>query len=299
MHENIFRLFDWRLRRRKTSVTDTFRKATCHFERSRALRFHIVKLALSAGIVFGITIHPNSAYSSSTAQPVSEASIAQLPAGTTLRLRTSKTALHALVQSHDGDASVFKKLAEQAAIAHALPVDYFLRLISQESGFNPNSVSPAGAQGIAQFMPATATDRGLKDPFDPTEALPKSAELLNEFKMHFGNLGLAAAAYNAGPERVRRWLAGESRLPQETLNYVWIVTGREAAEWAAPNAGALSVISAAPRIRFRTPRRDWEAELLATMQSASSKGVVPVSTSAGAAKEKNALCPSCIVRQFY
>ena len=114
------------------------------------------------------------------------------------------------------------------------PVDYFLRLISQESGFNPNSISRAGAQGIAQFMPATASDRGLKDPFDPAEALPKSAELLNELKEHFGNLGLAAAAYNAGPERVRKWLAGESRLPQETLNYVRIVTGREAADWAGP-----------------------------------------------------------------
>ena len=97
-----------------------------------------------------------------------------------------------------------KKMAEDAATAHTLPVGYFLRLIRQESGFDPNSVSRAGAQGIAQFMPATASERGLKDPFDPTEALPKSAELLNELKQHFGNLGLAAAAYNAGPDRIHR-----------------------------------------------------------------------------------------------
>jgi hypothetical protein len=128
---------------------------------------------------------------------------------------------------------------------------------------------------------------------------------LNEFKQHFGNLGLAAAAYNAGPERVRRWLAGEARLPQETLNYVRIVTGREAADWTGSNAGALGVTDggarpAASRIRAATNRRDWEAKLLATIQSAaSSRGEVPVSTTIAADKDKRALCPSCIVQQFY
>ncbi len=83
---------------------------------------------------------------------------------------------------HAETDSELKKMAEQAATTHTLPTDYFMRLIRQESGFNPNSLSHAGAQGIAQFMPATAFDRGLKDPFDPAEALPKSAELLNELR---------------------------------------------------------------------------------------------------------------------
>ena len=64
------------------------------------------------------------------------------------------------------------------------------------------------AQGIAQFMPGTANERGLLDPFNPVQALPKSAEFLSELRNQFGNLGLAAAAYNAGPRRVQEWLAG-------------------------------------------------------------------------------------------
>jgi Transglycosylase SLT domain len=305
MYENIFRFFDWRLRRQNTSATDNSRKETCR-HRHGHWRFDVMTLALLGSIMLDVAVNPSSMRAAQRSRPASsEVSIAQLPAGTMLRLRTSKAALRHLIQAHDGDASTFRKLASDSAIAHALPVDYFLRLISQESGFNPNSVSRAGAQGIAQFMPATASDRGLKDPFDPAEALLKSAELLNEFKQHFGNLGLAAAAYNAGPERVRRWLAGETGLPLETLNYVRIVTGREAADWAAPNAGALGIIGGsvrltASRIRTGTSRRNWEAELLTTMQSATSnKSATPVSATAGADKDKPALCPSCIVQSFY
>jgi hypothetical protein len=66
-------------------------------------------------------------------------------------------------------------------------------------------------------MPATAADRLLLDAFDPAQALPKSAEFLRELRAQFGNLGLAAAAYNAGPQRVQDWLAGKRRLPSETL----------------------------------------------------------------------------------
>ena len=57
-------------------------------------------------------------------------------------------------------------------------------------------------------MPGTANERGLLDPFNPVQALPKSAEFLSELRDQFGNLGLAAAAYNAGPRRVQEWLAG-------------------------------------------------------------------------------------------
>jgi hypothetical protein len=80
-------------------------------------------------------------------------------------------------------------------------------------------------------MPMTAAARFLRDPFDPAEALPKSAEFLRELQEQFGNLGLAAAAYNAGPARVRDWLAGRRTLPSETQAYVRIVTGRRAEEW--------------------------------------------------------------------
>jgi hypothetical protein len=129
-------------------------------------------------------------------------------------------------------------LVESAAQAHGLPFEFFARLIWQESRFQPNAVGPMTrngqrAQGIAQFMPGTASERGLFDPFDPVSALPKSAEFLEELHATFGNLGLAAAAYNAGPRRVRDWLDGRGGLPAETRNYVIKVTGRSAEEWAA------------------------------------------------------------------
>jgi len=108
-----------------------------------------------------------------------------------------------------------------------------MRLIWQESRFDVDAVSRAGAQGVAQFMPKTAIQSGLGNAFDAVEAIPKSAELLRNLKNQFGNLGLAAAAYNAGPKRVQDWLAGRGSLPIETQTYVRIVTGHTASEWAS------------------------------------------------------------------
>ena len=122
-------------------------------------------------------------------------------------------------------------LMQQQAETRGLPPMPFVRLIWRESRFNPNAVSPKGAQGIAQFMPGTATDRGLDDPFEPKSAIVHSASLLADLKREFGNFGLAAAAYNAGEERVRGWLAGNRILPDETERYVMFVTGRAAEEW--------------------------------------------------------------------
>src|SRR5262249_31080386 len=81
--------------------------------------------------------------------------------------------------------------------------------------------------------PYTAAERGLLDPFDPVQALPKSAEFLKELWGQFGNLGLAAAAYNAGPRRVREWLDGGGYMPGETRNYVSAITGLTVDDWAA------------------------------------------------------------------
>ena len=120
----------------------------------------------------------------------------------------------------------------KAAAAHDLPLDFFVRLIRQESNFDPNSVSHAGALGFAQFMPGTARWRGLADPFEPLQALDELARWLRELREQFGNLGLAAAAYNAGPRRVQDWLAGRGGLPGETRAYVRIITGRDAEDWA-------------------------------------------------------------------
>ena len=133
-------------------------------------------------------------------------------------------------------------MIESAARANDLPIDYFARVIWQESRFQPDVVGPRTrngqrAQGIAQFMPATAAERRLLNPFDPVEALPKSAEFLAELRTQFGNLGLAAAAYNAGPQRLRDFLAGTRTLPAETRNYVRAITGISVDEWAQPAKG--------------------------------------------------------------
>jgi hypothetical protein len=129
-------------------------------------------------------------------------------------------------------------MIESAARAQNLPLEFFARVIWQESRFQPDVVGPRTrsgdrAQGIAQFMPRTAAERGLFDPFDPVQALPKSAEFLRELADQFGNLGLAAAAYNAGPGRLREFLSGRRPLPAETRHYVLAITGIPVDEWAS------------------------------------------------------------------
>jgi hypothetical protein len=131
-----------------------------------------------------------------------------------------------------------------AAAANDLPAAFFMRLIWQESRFNPASISPAGAQGIAQFMPETARLNRLEDPFNPHEAIVKSAQLLRELNRQFGNLGFAAAAYNAGPGRVRDWLAAHRLLPDETQAYVRLVTGRTIEEWTSGQNVSLNLPAA-------------------------------------------------------
>jgi hypothetical protein len=142
-------------------------------------------------------------------------------------------------------ASICDALAAAAA-ENDLPVDFFARLIWQESRFDPTAVSRAGAQGVAQFMPATANARGLADPFDPIEAIAHSAKLLRDLRRELGNLGLAAAAYNAGPRRVRDWLAGRRGLPRETDAYVRIVTGQSPEQWARAGHAEMHVAHPVP-----------------------------------------------------
>ena len=128
-------------------------------------------------------------------------------------------------------------MIELAAQGEGLPLEFFARAIWQESRFQSDAVGPVTrygqrAQGIAQFMPGTANERRLLDPFDPVQALPKSAEFFRELRGQFGNLGLAALAYNAGPRRVQEWLAGSGPMPQQTRNYVSAITGTPVHDWA-------------------------------------------------------------------
>ncbi len=155
-------------------------------------------------------------------------------------------------------------MIESAAKANDLPLEFFARVIWQESRFQSDAVGPVTrngqrAQGIAQFMPGTASERRLLDPFDPVQALPKSAEFLSELRGQFGNLGLAAAAYNAGPRRLQEWLAGSGTMPQETRNYVAAITGTAVDDWAT--AGRKD------RLPDRAPRSSCR-ELMALLKRA-------------------------------
>lgn len=127
------------------------------------------------------------------------------------------------------------KLMENRARWRGINPHFIARLINIESRFSPNAVSPAGAEGIAQFIPATAKRRGLRNPYDPAAALTASIDFLAHLKARFGNLGLAAVAYNAGEGAASRFIAG-GRIPLETENYVLSITGRAAQEWRKPLA---------------------------------------------------------------
>lgn len=132
----------------------------------------------------------------------------------------------------DTSENTFSGTISAASRAAALPGEILARLLWVESRFHPFAVSSAGAQGVAQFMPGTAAERGLADPFDPEQAVPKAAQLLADLSARFSNIGLGVAAYNAGPGRIMRWLDGTACLPDETQRFVTAITGHSAEDWA-------------------------------------------------------------------
>lgn len=171
-----------------------------------------------------------------------------------------KTIENKLGKRAKGVCPLLDGIAKQAG----LPPLFFARLIWQESRFDANAISPKGAQGIAQFMPGTADLRGLIDPFEPKSALAASAAFLADLRAEFGNLGLAAAGYNAGPQRVRDWLSDDSRmLPAETRNYVAAITGRLPSDW---RPGAEAGDDAANQREPETPDATACARLVAALE---------------------------------
>jgi hypothetical protein len=144
-------------------------------------------------------------------------------------------AAHAAASVDDESASahLICEAVKTAAEENDIPIGFLVRLLWQESRFRAAEISSAGAQGIAQFMPQTAVEMGLQDPFDPMQAIPASAKFLRKLHNQFGNLGLAAAAYNAGGGRIEKWLARRGPLPAETRAYVKIITGHKAEAWTA------------------------------------------------------------------
>lgn len=126
--------------------------------------------------------------------------------------------------------SQYMNLAWQDAVDADIPPNAFVRQINLESGFNPNAISPAGAIGIAQFMPGTAADLGI-NPYDPVQSLRGAAGLMSHYAGWYrGNYAKALAAYNAGPGTVNWavWEGGwnwEAYLPWETQHYIRVILG--------------------------------------------------------------------------
>jgi hypothetical protein len=136
-------------------------------------------------------------------------------------------------QPHGVARNVMCGAVVSVARANDLPLPFFANLIWQESNFDVRSISRSGALGVAQFMPQTAHEFGLINPFEPLHSLYASAHFLRRLAAQFGNLGLAAMAYNAGPRRVIDWMARRGALPSETRDYVARITGRPPEQWVS------------------------------------------------------------------
>lgn len=114
--------------------------------------------------------------------------------------------------------ALYEPLIRQAEARHRLPPRLLQALVWQESRFNPMAISPAGAAGLAQLMPATARELGVTNRHDPAQNIDGGARYLRQMLDQFGAIHLALAAYNAGPGAVSR--AGGIPKNRETPGYV-------------------------------------------------------------------------------
>jgi soluble lytic murein transglycosylase-like protein len=125
-----------------------------------------------------------------------------------------------------GDVSRYDDIIRQHAASHGISVDLVRAVIQAESGFNPLAISPKGAMGLMQLMPATARELGVNDPFQPSDNIRGGvtylARLLARFKQ---NVELALAAYNAGPGSVDKY-GGVVPPYRETQAYVKKITAK-------------------------------------------------------------------------
>ncbi len=137
-------------------------------------------------------------------------------AGTTGTGTTTDTATSA--SSSLDPTTPYAELFQAAGAKYGVDPRLLAAVAKQESSYNPNAVSAAGAKGLMQLMPATARSLGVSDPLDPEQAVAGAAKLLRDLLREFGSTELALAAYNAGPGAVKRY----DGIPpySETQNYV-------------------------------------------------------------------------------
>jgi soluble lytic murein transglycosylase-like protein len=149
----------------------------------------------------------------------------QQPAAATNFAQTLATAQTPAVTAGAGDGSTpFGAEIDAAAARYGIDPSLLRGLVRQESGFDPRAHSSAGAMGLTQLMPATASSLGVTDPYDPVQSLDGGAHYLRQMLDRFGNdPAKALAAYNAGPGAVARF--GGVPPYAETQHYVQNILG--------------------------------------------------------------------------
>lgn len=182
-------------------------------------------------------------------------------------------------------ANPYSGLIAKAAAKYGLDAELLTRLVQTESNFNPGAVSPVGARGLAQLMPGTARDLGVRDPHDPVQAIDAGARYYRQQLDRFGgDRRLAAAAYNAGPGAVQK----HGGIPpyRETQNYVERVAGPAEARRPSrilSDAEIDSVLgigqpapTAAPPPRVAPPRRSPVSAAPLVQRGTPAAGLPPV-----------------------
>ena len=186
-----------------------------------------------------------------TATPAGPASFSAALAGAQAPTAPTAPAAALPVGAASGAATPFAAEIEAAAQKHGVDPALLKALIRQESNFNPNAVSPAGASGLTQLMPGTAAGLGVTDPTNPQQAIDGGAKYLRQQLDRFGgDERKALAAYNAGPGAVARF--GGVPPYAETQTYVQKVMGyaeqyrASAAPAPVPNGTSVPAAPAAP-----------------------------------------------------
>ncbi|WP_066022287.1 MULTISPECIES: lytic transglycosylase domain-containing protein [Clostridium] len=139
-------------------------------------------------------------------------------------MNTNKSIEYAKNTINSGNVSI-DQAVDAASKKYGVDKKLIMSVIRQESDFDPNSTSGAGAEGLMQLMPGTASELGVSNPYDVSQNVDGGTKYLKELLNKFSDMKLAVAAYNAGPGAVQNSGGNISKLPSETRNYVSKVLG--------------------------------------------------------------------------